>query len=96
MLNNGQENRTSHGTQHEKGGEAHVVLQEVGEVVVVEEDEEEGDDGDEDDEDQGVEEGAFKLLGCGIGGGLEVDEVGGGADRRSGGGEGIGGRESVD
>lgn len=98
MLDYGQENRTSHGAEDEEGREAHVVLQEVGEIVVVEKDEEEGDDGDEDDEDQGVEESAFELLGGGVRGALEVDEVGGGADRGSGGGggKGVGRRESVD
>lgn len=80
MLDNGEENGTSHGGEDEEGGEAHVVLQEVSEVVVVKEDEEEGDEGDENDEDKGVEESAFELLGGGVGGILEVDEVCGGAD----------------
>lgn len=54
MLNNGEKNRTSHGSEHEEGGEAHVVLQEVCEVVVVEKHKEEGDEGDENYEDEGV------------------------------------------
>lgn len=50
MLNYGEEDGSAHGGEHEEGREAHVVLQEIGEVVVVEDDEEEGDEGDEDDE----------------------------------------------
>lgn len=85
MLDNGEEDGASDHGEDEEGGESHVVLEEVGEVVVVEEDEEEGDDGDEDDEDEGIKESALELLGYGIGGFLIVDEVGGGANRRSGG-----------
>lgn len=88
MLNNGEEDGASDHGEDEEGREPHVVLEEIGEVVVVEEDEEEGDDGDEDDEDQGIEESALELLGYGVGGVLHVDEVRGGADRRSGGGGG--------
>lgn len=54
MLNNGEKNRTSHGSENEEGGEAHVVLQEVCEVVVVENHKEEGDEGDENYKDEGV------------------------------------------
>lgn len=75
MLNNGEKNRTSHGSEHEEGGEAHVVLQEVCEVVVVEKHKEEGDEGDENYEDESVQESAFELLGGRVGGALEVDQV---------------------
>lgn len=98
MLDDGQKDGTPHGSQDEESREAHVVLEKVGEVVVVKEDEEEGDDGDEDHEHQSVEERALELLCSGVGGALEVDKVGCGADRGCGGGGGerVGGREGVD
>lgn len=93
MLDNRQEDGPAHGSKHEKRRESHVILQEIGKVVVIKENEKEGDDGDEDDEDQGIEKGTFELLGGGIGGGLEVDEIGGGANW--GGGERVGGGEGI-
>lgn len=94
VLDEGEEDGAAHSGEDEEGGEAHVVLEEGGEAVVVEEDEEEGDEGDEEDKDKGVEKGAFELLGDGVGGVFDVYEVGGGADLRLGGG-GRGG-EGVD
>lgn len=98
MLNDGQEDRTSHGGEHEECGEAGVVLEEIGELEVVEGDQHERDDGDEDDEDEGVQECALELLRGGVGGILEVDEVGSSADRSGGrwGGEGVCWGEGVD
>lgn len=94
MLNYRQKDGSAHGAEHEKRGEPHVILQEIGEIVVVEEDEDERDDSDEDDEDQSVEQCALELLGGGVGGGFEVDEVGGSPDG-VGGGRGGGGGEGV-
>lgn len=53
-------------TQYEEGGEAHVILQEVGEIVIIKDDKQEGDDGNKNNKDQGVEEGTFELLGGGV------------------------------
>lgn len=80
MLNNRHENRSTHHPQNRKGGESHIIFQEIGEIVVVEEYQEESGGGDEEDEDEGVEERAFELVGGGIGGVLDVDEIGGGSD----------------
>lgn len=67
------------------------MFEEIGEVEVEEEDEDEGDGGDEDYEDDRVLQAAFELDGGGVGGVLDVDEVGGGADLGVGGdGEGVG------
>ena len=66
MLNNGEENRTSDHGEDEESRESHIVLEEIGEVVIVEEDEEEGNECDEDDEDQGVEETPLELLVYGV------------------------------
>lgn len=98
MLNDGQKDGTPHGSQDEESREPHVILEEVGEVVVVKEDEDEGDDGDKNHEDQCVEKRTLELLRSGVGGAFEVYEVGCGTDLRSGssGGERIGGREGVD
>lgn len=99
MLDDRQEDRAPHRGQHEEGGEVHVVLEEPGELVVVERHEEESHQRDEDDEHQRVEERPLELLADGVGGALDVDEVGGGADRGGGGrrgGEGVGGGEGVD
>lgn len=94
MLNNRQEDGASHGTKHEKSRKPHVILQEIGEVVVIKKNEKESNDGDENNEDQGIEKGTFELLSGGIGRALEVDEISGGANR--GGGERVGGGEGID
>ena len=91
MLNYRQEDGSAHGAEHEKRREPHVILQEIGEIVVVEDDKDERDDRDEDDEDQSVEQSALELPRGGVGGGFEVDEVGGGPDGADGGGGGGGG-----
>ena len=94
MLNYREKDGSAQHAEDEEGREPRVVLEEIGEVVVVEEDEDEGDGRNEEDEDHGVEQRAFELLGCAIGRALEVDEGGRGADR---GGGGEGGRgERVD
>lgn len=72
-------------TQDEEGGEAHVMLEEVGELVVEEENKDESDGGNEDDEDDGVDEAAFELDGGGVRGILHVYEVGGATDLKVGG-----------
>lgn len=45
LLNDGQEDGSAHGAKNEEGGEAHVVLEEISEVVIVKKDKEESDDG---------------------------------------------------
>lgn len=94
MLNYRQKDGSAHGAKHEKRREPHVILQEIGEIVVIEKDEDERDDCDEDDEDQSIEQCALKLLRGGVGGGLKVDKIGSGPDgagsgRGGGGGEGV-------
>lgn len=98
MLNDRQKDRAPHRGQHEEGGEVHVVLEELGELVVVEHHEQESDHRDEDDEHQRVEERPFQLLADGIRRVLDVHEVRGGANRGGGGGGGerVGGGEGVD
>lgn len=96
MLNDREEYRATHGGQNKESREAHVVFQEIGEVIVVEDDQEESDDGDEDDEDQGVQERSFELLGSGVRWGLEVDEIGCCANGNGGRRKGVGRREGID
>lgn len=55
-------------TQHEKRWEAHVILQEVDAIIVVQEDQKESDHSDKNNEHQRIEKGALKLLRGGIGG----------------------------
>ncbi|KAK8483094.1 hypothetical protein V6N12_046652, partial [Hibiscus sabdariffa] len=69
-----------HLTEYKKGGEAHIVLQEISEVIVIKEDENKGNKGNEDDEDQGIKQGSLQLLSSGIGGVFEVNEIGGRTD----------------
>lgn len=60
------------------------MLEEIGEVVVEEENKDESDGCNEDDENDGVGEATFELDGGGVGGILDVYEVGGGTDVRVG------------
>ena len=94
MLDNRQEDGASHGTKDEKRRKTHVILQEIGKVVVIKKKEKKSNKGDENDEDQGIEKSTFELLAGGIRRGLKVDEIRGGANR--GGGERVGRGEGID
>lgn len=94
MLDNSEENRATHCSKDKESRESHVVFQEIGEIVVVEEYQQESDGCDQDDEDEGVEERAFELFSGGIGGAFHIDEIGGGSYWIAGGGGG--GGERVD
>lgn len=60
------------------------MLEEIGEIVVEEENKDESDGCNEDDKDDGVGEATFELDGGGVGGILDVNEVSGGTDLRVG------------
>lgn len=61
------------------------MLEEIGEVVVEEENKDKSDSCNKDDEDDGVGEATFELNSGGVGGILNVNEVSGGTDLRVGG-----------